>query len=142
MPILSLLSGPRSALALAAKRLIDLVGGALGLIILTPLLCCIALAIIITDGRPVLYRQERVGLHGRRFKNLCGNNLINTCPLGPASGVKIIFGWHGDMALRDTRVAQYLGHARRQGLPFRLRQNRKDIGLRNAMRWHSGAKRN
>jgi hypothetical protein len=46
------------------------------------------------------------------------------------------------MALRDTRVSQYFGHARWQGLPFGLRQNRQDIILRDAMRRHSGAKRN
>jgi exopolysaccharide biosynthesis polyprenyl glycosylphosphotransferase len=66
-PVVSLLTGPRSSLALAVKRLIDLVGAVLGLIVLAPLLGGIALAIIATDGRPVLYRQERVGLHGRRF---------------------------------------------------------------------------
>jgi hypothetical protein len=46
------------------------------------------------------------------------------------------------MALRDTRVAQYFGHARRQGLSFGHSQNRKDVSLRNAVRRHGGAKRN
>jgi hypothetical protein len=46
------------------------------------------------------------------------------------------------MALRDTRVAQYFGHARWQGLPFGHGQNRKDIILRDAVRRHGGAKRN
>jgi exopolysaccharide biosynthesis polyprenyl glycosylphosphotransferase len=68
MPVVSLLTGPRSALALAVKRSIDVVGAALGLIVLMPLFAGIAVAIIATDGRPVLYRQERVGLHGRRFR--------------------------------------------------------------------------
>lgn len=67
-PVVSLLSGPRSAIALGSKRAIDLVGGTLGLIVLSPLLLAISAAIVITDGRPVLFRQERVGLHGRRFK--------------------------------------------------------------------------
>lgn len=67
-PVVSLLTGPSSALALGVKRFLDLMGGLIGLIVLAPLLGGIALAIIVTDGRPVLYRQERVGLHGRRFK--------------------------------------------------------------------------
>ena len=66
-PVVSLLTGPRSALALAAKRGIDLVGATLGLIVLAPLLGGIALAMKLSDGGPILYRQERVGLHGRRF---------------------------------------------------------------------------
>jgi len=66
--VVSMLTGPRSALELATKRVIDVVGAIAGLVILAPLFAGIALAIIATDGRPVLYRQERVGLHGRRFK--------------------------------------------------------------------------
>jgi hypothetical protein len=46
------------------------------------------------------------------------------------------------MALRDTRVAQYFGHARRQSLPFGHSQNRKDVSLRDAVRRHGGTKRN
>lgn len=67
MPVVSMLTGPRSALALATKRLIDVVGATVGLVVLTPLFAGIALAIVATDGRPVFYRQERVGLNGRRF---------------------------------------------------------------------------
>ena len=66
-PVLTLLTGPGSSLAFGGKRALDLIGGALGLAVLAPLLFGIALAVILTDGRPVLYRQERVGLHGRRF---------------------------------------------------------------------------
>ena len=37
------------------------------MILLAPLLGAIALAIMLKDGRPIFYRQERVGLQGRRF---------------------------------------------------------------------------
>ncbi|MGK2849513.1 MAG: sugar transferase [Candidatus Limnocylindrales bacterium] len=67
IPVVSLLTGPRSALALAAKRATDLIGGSVGLVVLTPLLAGIAVAVKLSDGGSVLYRQERVGLHGRRF---------------------------------------------------------------------------
>lgn len=58
--------GQREA-ALAVKRLIDIVGAAVGLIVLSPLLLGTALAIRVRDGSPVLFRQIRVGLHGRPF---------------------------------------------------------------------------
>jgi exopolysaccharide biosynthesis polyprenyl glycosylphosphotransferase len=67
-PVLSLLSGPNAALALVLKRLLDVTAAAAGMIILAPLLGAIALAIAIRDGRPIFYRQERVGLQGRRFR--------------------------------------------------------------------------
>jgi lipopolysaccharide/colanic/teichoic acid biosynthesis glycosyltransferase len=50
------------------KRLIDVVAAFLGLIILAPLLVVVAVAIVLDSPGPVFFRQERVGLHGRRFK--------------------------------------------------------------------------
>jgi exopolysaccharide biosynthesis polyprenyl glycosylphosphotransferase len=70
IPVFSLVSGPDRALALAVKRAIDLAGGILGLVLLSPLLLACAIAIILDDGRPVSFRQRRVGLHGRLFQVL------------------------------------------------------------------------
>ncbi len=58
--------GQREA-GLAIKRLIDIVGATVGLIVLSPLLLATALAVRLRDGAPVLFRQTRVGLHGRHF---------------------------------------------------------------------------
>jgi exopolysaccharide biosynthesis polyprenyl glycosylphosphotransferase len=66
-PVFSLVSGPDRELALATKRLVDLVASIVGLIVLSPLLAIIALAIAWKTGRPILFRQQRVGLHGRPF---------------------------------------------------------------------------
>ena len=54
-------------LELAMKRIIDILGAAFGLIVLSPLLVAIAVAIRLRDGSPVLFRQVRVGRHGRPF---------------------------------------------------------------------------
>jgi exopolysaccharide biosynthesis polyprenyl glycosylphosphotransferase len=51
-----------------AKRTLDVVGSVLGLVILLPLLFTTALLVRITSPGPALYRQERVGLHGRQFR--------------------------------------------------------------------------
>jgi lipopolysaccharide/colanic/teichoic acid biosynthesis glycosyltransferase len=45
----------------------DLVAAMLGLLVLLPLLLAIAFAIAINSGRPVLFRQQRVGRSGRKF---------------------------------------------------------------------------
>ena len=55
------------ALGLVAKRLIDITGAAVGLVVLSPLLLGTALVIRLRDGSPVLFRQTRVGLNGRPF---------------------------------------------------------------------------
>ena len=67
-PVLSLLSGPNAALALMLKRVSDVALSLFGIVVLSPLLIGIALAIKVTDGGPVIFRQERVGVHGRRFR--------------------------------------------------------------------------
>jgi len=50
-----------------AKRTFDVVVSALGLIALAPLLATIAAAVKLTDRGPVLFRQQRVGLHRQPF---------------------------------------------------------------------------
>jgi exopolysaccharide biosynthesis polyprenyl glycosylphosphotransferase len=53
--------------ALAFKHALDVIASVLGLVLLSPLLLGIALAIRLTMGGPVIFAQQRVGLHGRRF---------------------------------------------------------------------------
>jgi exopolysaccharide biosynthesis polyprenyl glycosylphosphotransferase len=69
-PVYSLVSGPDRALALLVKRAFDVVVSALALLAGSPLLLGIALAIRFRDGSPVLFRQTRTGLHGRKFEML------------------------------------------------------------------------
>ncbi len=49
------------------KRLFDLTFALLGLAVLWPAFAILALVIKVSDGGNVLFRQERVGLRGRRF---------------------------------------------------------------------------
>jgi lipopolysaccharide/colanic/teichoic acid biosynthesis glycosyltransferase len=51
-----------------AKRLLDVVGAALLLVVLSPLLGGVALAIWAVDGRPVLFTQRRAGRDGTPFR--------------------------------------------------------------------------
>jgi exopolysaccharide biosynthesis polyprenyl glycosylphosphotransferase len=54
--------------SLAVKRLADVVLSALGLVVLSPLMACIALVIKRTSPGPALYWQERVTVGGRIFR--------------------------------------------------------------------------
>jgi O-antigen biosynthesis protein WbqP len=49
------------------KPVFDRVGAAVALVALSPVLAAVAVAIRIEDGRPVLFRQERIGAYGTRF---------------------------------------------------------------------------
>jgi lipopolysaccharide/colanic/teichoic acid biosynthesis glycosyltransferase len=50
-----------------AKRLTDVVGAAAALVLLSPVIAVVAVAVRVLHGRPVLFRQERPGLDGRPF---------------------------------------------------------------------------
>ncbi len=49
------------------KRTFDLVGAALGLVVSAPLFLLAALMVVLEDGRPVFFRQVRVGREARLF---------------------------------------------------------------------------
>ena len=49
------------------KRMLDVVGSLLGLVLLSPLLLVVALAIKLTSEGPVLFRQKRVGVDEKMF---------------------------------------------------------------------------
>ena len=51
----------------AAKRVMDIAGSLFGLVVLSPLLIAIAVGIKLTSKGPVLFRQQRVGLYGKKF---------------------------------------------------------------------------
>jgi exopolysaccharide biosynthesis polyprenyl glycosylphosphotransferase len=53
---------------LAAKRLLDVVGATLLLAVTSPALLAVAVLIKLTSPGPVLFKQERAGFHGRRFR--------------------------------------------------------------------------
>jgi exopolysaccharide biosynthesis polyprenyl glycosylphosphotransferase len=66
-PVLSFVRGPDRAVALAAKRLLDIVVSLVGLIVLSPVLLIVSLWIFFRDGAPLFFRQIRIGVHGRPF---------------------------------------------------------------------------
>ena len=53
---------------LASKRLFDLLGAGLGLVVCLPVMAVIAVAVRLSSPGGVLYQQERIGLGGRVFR--------------------------------------------------------------------------
>ncbi len=66
--VLSLTPFPHDALALLAKRALDIAVSAFALLGLLPLLLLIAIAVKLTSPGPVFFVQWRIGLNGRRFR--------------------------------------------------------------------------
>ena len=69
MDVLSRSSGaPSYGSRYILKRVIDLTISILCLLIFSPILIFTYLFILLKDGRPILYKQTRVGLHGNNFQ--------------------------------------------------------------------------
>ena len=50
-----------------AKRIVDIIGSACGLIVLSPLLLILAILVKTTSKGPIIFKQERVGRHNKKF---------------------------------------------------------------------------
>jgi len=51
-----------------ASRILDFTLSLLGLLLVAPLLMLLALAILCAEGRPIFFRQFRIGQHGKPFR--------------------------------------------------------------------------
>jgi lipopolysaccharide/colanic/teichoic acid biosynthesis glycosyltransferase len=58
------------------KRVLDIAGASLGLLVLTPLFLAVALAIKASSRGPVFFRQRRSGLGGREFMMLKFRSMV------------------------------------------------------------------
>jgi Undecaprenyl-phosphate glucose phosphotransferase len=67
LAIVNLRASPLVGWNSVAKRAFDLALGTLALVLAMPLMLVIAALVKLTDGGPVFYRQERMGLDGRVF---------------------------------------------------------------------------
>lgn len=70
LPLMHLEEPGLSSAQAIAKRTLDLAGALIGLVVLSPLMLVIAIAVRTTSRGPVLFRQWRVGQGGRVFRIL------------------------------------------------------------------------
>ena len=63
------------------KRALDILGAVLGSVLLSPLIVAVAVAVRLDLGSPILFRQQRSGLHGKPFTLLKFRTMKNA--VGP-----------------------------------------------------------
>lgn len=69
LPVINIRHVPLTSLInITMKRLVDLSGAAVGLLLFSPVMLFTALLVKLTSPGPVFYSQERIGLHNRPFK--------------------------------------------------------------------------
>ena len=70
LPVVRINDSPLVGWSAAIKRVTDAVLSAVALVVLSPLLVLIAVAVKLSSRGPILYAQERMGLDGRKFEML------------------------------------------------------------------------
>jgi exopolysaccharide biosynthesis polyprenyl glycosylphosphotransferase len=81
-PVLVFRTVPDYSVQLLLKRLADILGATVGLLLLGPLVMLpVALAIRLTSRGPILFRQRRSGLHGRQFTMLKFRTMVSNAEM-------------------------------------------------------------
>lgn len=116
------------------KRLLDILGGLVGLILLTPLFIVVGIAIVIEDGWPIFYSQKRVGQYGRlfnfyKFRSMYRNadSMKDQLMAANESGDGVIFKMKDDP--RVTRVGKFIRRFSIDEMPQFLNVLLGDISL-------------
>jgi sugar transferase EpsL len=102
------------------KRLFDVAAAGVLLILLSPVLTAIAAVIAISMGAPVLFRQQRPGLHGTLFTILKFRTMVDATD---ASGNQL------PDARRITRIGRFLRRTSLDELPELVNVLRGDMSL-------------
>jgi len=104
------------------KRVLDVVGASMGLLIAGPILLVCTIAIWLDSGAPLFYRQWRVGLRGKPFRII---KLRTMRPNADQQGSKLTAS--GDQ--RITRVGRLLRKAKLDEIPQLLNVLRGEMSL-------------
>jgi exopolysaccharide biosynthesis polyprenyl glycosylphosphotransferase len=119
--VYSLANGPDRAVSLLFKRLLDIAGSAVLLVVLSPLLALVAILVKSDSPGPALFRQERVGLHGRtfrvvKFRSMCSDAEERLEQLSRHNRIKG-HAFKLDEDPRTTRVGRFLRRCSLDELP-------------------------
>lgn len=112
----------RSPIHRFLNRALDLVASVALLVIFLPVALCVVVAIYLDDGRPVLYRQKRVGLMGKPFMLYKFRSMVKSAEANGAV-------WAGQQDARVTRVGKIIRKLRLDEVPQLLNVIRGDMRL-------------
>jgi exopolysaccharide biosynthesis polyprenyl glycosylphosphotransferase len=105
-----------------SRRALDVIGSLLLLAFAVPLLLLVAFLIRVDSTGPVLYRQSRVGLHGRIFTMLKFRSMrVDAEVAGPC--------WATDRDPRMTRIGAFIRATRLDEVPQLLNVLRGEMSL-------------
>ena len=113
----------RSRVTLVLKRIIDLFFGLLGLVLSSPIMVLVAIAVLLDSKGPVLFKQTRIGWRGNRFEVLKFRSM--RVDAEATTGAQ----WAQKNDDRVTRVGRYLRKYRLDELPQFINVIRGDMSF-------------
>jgi sugar transferase (PEP-CTERM system associated) len=113
----------KSRLVQSAKRLIDLSIATIGLLLGGPVMALVAIAVKLTSNGPVVYRQERVGQHGRVFTVFKFRSMHHNAEAGTGAV------WAAKNDSRVTPIGRFLRKSRLDELPQLINVLKGDMSL-------------
>ena len=113
----------KSRLVRSAKRLTDLTAAAIGLMLAAPIMAIVAIAVKLTSNGPAVYRQQRVGQHGRVFTVLKFRSMREDAEAGTGAV------WAAKNDNRVTPIGRFLRKSRLDELPQLLNVLKGDMSL-------------
>ncbi|HEV8584478.1 MAG TPA: undecaprenyl-phosphate glucose phosphotransferase [Methylomirabilota bacterium] len=123
IPFLHLRESPLYGWSRLLKRVFDVAVASAGLFALSPLLIAIAATVKLSSPGPVLYRQERMGLDGRRFSMLKFRSMV------PDAEAQTGPRWAVPDDPRRTRFGAFLRRTSLDELPQLLNVLRGEMSL-------------
>jgi exopolysaccharide biosynthesis polyprenyl glycosylphosphotransferase len=123
LPVINLRESPLVGWAAIQKRAFDVAVSSLLLLVTLPVMAAVALAIRLSAGAPVLYRQERMGLDGHVFWMLKFRTMVHDAEreTGPV--------WARREDPRETRIGSFLRRTSLDELPQLWNVLRGDMSL-------------
>jgi Undecaprenyl-phosphate glucose phosphotransferase len=123
LQIISLQSSPHNGWNVLSKRMVDLSVGGVALLVFAPVMATIALAVKLSSRGAVLYRQERMGLDGKRFQMLKFRTMVTDAEkqTGPV--------WATDHDSRVTGIGRWLRQTSLDELPQLINVLRGEMSL-------------
>lgn len=122
LPVISLQGCPLDGINLFTKRLLDLAIAGVALVVFSPIMALIALAVKLTSRGPVLFKQERVSFDGSRFRIVKFRTMyIDAEASGP--------GWTKPGDDRVTPVGRFLRSTSLDELPQLFNVLRGDMSI-------------
>lgn len=123
IPIVNIHESPLEGVGGIAKRLIDMIGATVGLVLISPLMLILAVIVKASSPGPILYRQVRMGFDGKTFNCL----KFRSMPVDAESSSGPVWAKQGEQ--RATKAGQFLRRYSLDELPQLINVLRGDMSL-------------